>query len=294
MRSGISALCAVFVFLLLAGNASAQTVRGIVVDDSTKQPLADVTIVLLTTRGENAGKPPVRTDSAGRFLLHAGVIGRYQVRATRIGYQPLTSQNLNLAFGGHIADVTLRMTVAASRLGAVVVNGTARYTNSDLMSHVGFDLRMSKGQGKFMTSDILASLKTQTAAWVLEDNKVLFGIEIVADGNGNDSLRMLRGSQFCVPEVWIDGWEANPTNAMARLMGLGADEIYGIESYSGLQLPPPSIGGEIGAPSIMGSGRGRSASNTMRQNQSCGAIAVWTKAFAREQEAKKKPPPSAP
>jgi hypothetical protein len=282
--------------LLLSSTAalSAQTIRGVVVDDSTKLPLESAVITILNTRGAELGKPSARSDSLGRFTVHAGELGRYQVRVTRIGYQPLTSQNISFNFSAQVAVVTLNMTAAPASLGRVVVTGTTRLTNVELMSHVGFELRRSKGDGKFLDTNALATYGRQPAYGLLEDNRALFGLEFVSAAGGVETMRMLRGSGFCVPEVWIDGFEANPNTALLRLAGLGSDEIYGVEVYNGLQLPPPSIGGEIGAPSSLNVGRARGGNNQLRQNQLCGAVAIWTKAFAKEMQAKadaKIPPP---
>ena len=251
----LASLSAISLIALSTSTAAAQTIRGVVVDDSSKVPLSSAVITLLNNRGAEIGKPSVRSDSLGRFIIHAGDMGRYQVRVTRIGYQPLTSGNISFGFGGAVANVTLNMTAAATKLGRVVVTGTARLTNAELMSHVGFDLRKSKGQGKFMDSTELARYGRDAAGAMLIENKVLFGLEFVADANGFEVMRMLRGASMCVPEVWIDGFEANPNTAVMRLLGMGADQIYGVEVYNGLQLPPPSIGGEIGAPAVMNVGR---------------------------------------
>jgi hypothetical protein len=286
MRLWFTVLGSALLLLVLLGAAPvhAQTLRGVVVDDSTKRPLQGATVTLLNNRGVDLKKPPVRTDTLGRFTIHAGEMGRYQVRVQRIGYQPLTSQNINFSFGGQVHNVTLNMSPTATKLGTVIITGTTRLTNTELMSAVGFDLRKSKGEGKFLDSAGLAEYGKQPAAWLLESNKVLYGLEFTMGANGFEVIRMLRGSAFCTPEVWIDGFQANPNTVVGRLSGLGADQIYGVEVYNGLQLPPPSLGGEIG-----------SLGANLRPAQRCGALAVWSKAYAAEMKAKadaKKPPPT--
>jgi hypothetical protein len=278
----------VALLLCAASNTlAAQTVRGVVVDDSSKAPLRDAVVTLLNTRGAEIGKPPVRSDSLGRFTLHAGDMGRYRVRVTRIGYQPLTSENLVFSFGGHVQNLTLAITSAPAKLGTVVVTGTTRLTNNELMSHVGYDLRKSKGEGKFIDSAELARYGREPAAWVLENNRGLYGIEFVAGGGGADVIRMMRGRGFCAPEIWIDGFQTTRNTEVLRLSGIGADQVYGIEVYSGFQLPPPSLGAWIG-----GDQQGT------RPSQRCGALAVWTKAYVKDMQAridaanaKKVPPP---
>ncbi len=273
----------VLMLSLTVASVGAQTLRGVVLDDSTKRPLDGAIVQLLNTKGVDLKKPPVRTDSLGRFIIHAGEMGRYQVKVTRIGYQPLVSQNINFSFGGMVHNVTLNMTSVPTRLGKVVVTGTTRLNNLELMSAVGFDLRKSKGDGKFLDSTGLAEYGRLPVASVLENNKILYGLEFVTAANGFEVIRMIRGAAFCTPEIWIDGFEANPMSVVGRLNSIGSDELYGAEFYNGLQLPPPSLGGEIG-----GSG------TSLRPAQRCGAMAVWTKAYAAEMKAKAdkaKPPP---
>jgi hypothetical protein len=286
----------------------AQTVRGVVVDDSSKAPLDGALITLLNTRGAEAGKPAVRSDSLGRFIIHAGDMGRYRLRVTRIGYSALTSDDIELTFGGRIVEVTLGLTAAAARLGTVVVTSTRSLTRNELMSYVGFDLRRSKGSGKFLDSTELARVGRQLVGMlIMEDLRTHFGLEVVENRGVAPILGMLiPGLLLCLPEVWIDGFEVVPQRAFDRLNGFGAHEIYGVEVYGPRQLPSASIGGLIGStdsyrsqtvyPSaLLGRGSGGGVSSSNRLNHPCGAVAVWTKAYAREVKAKaeaKKPPPS--
>ena len=270
-----TALLAIVVLFCAAGNLSAQTIRGVVVADSTNLPLASAIITLLNSRGQDAGKPAVRSDSLGRFTIHAGDIGRYRVRATRIGYQPVTSGNLTFQFGGHVHDVTLVMSAAPTKLGTVTITGTTRLTNLELLSHVGFDLRRSKGNGKFLDSLQLAAYKVQPSTTILED---VPGLVLNTDRNGMPVITMMRGGGNCAPAIWIDSFRAN-NSAGFRLLGLGADMVHAVEVYSPMQMPPPSLAGEMGEFAVNTRG-------------SCGLIAVWTKAFVKDQieraEAKKK------
>jgi hypothetical protein len=274
----------------------AQTVRGTVTDESTRLPLASAIITLLDDRGSAGSRRQVRSDSLGRFTVHAGELGRYQIRVTRIGYRPLTSPTIALNSSAQVAEVTLGMTADTTRLGTVTVTGTTRLNTYELMSYVGFELRMSKGNGKFMDSVDLASRKRQPIRSLFEFEHMLLGLEIVPDRTGVEFLMMRFGALFCYPEVWIDGFEALPQSAVGRLGGLGADQVYGIEIYNSQQVPSPGLGGLIGSISsstqlyqLRDGVRGPAAGSRMRP---CGSVAVWTKAYARELQAKagRKPP----
>jgi hypothetical protein len=273
--------------MIFAQPVWAQTFRGTVVDDSTKVPLQGATVTLMNARGADLRRPPVRTDSLGRFTMHAPDLGRYQVRVTRIGYEPLNSQAINFNFAGQVHALTLNMSAVPTKLGSVVVTGTTRLTNNELLSYVGFELRKAKGEGKFLDTAALMEFGRQPAAWFLEANKVLYNLEFTTAANGFEILRMIRGSGFCSPEVWIDGFEVPAASVVGRLNGLPADLLYGVEVYNGLQLPPPSLGGEMG-----------SLNTSLRPSQRCGAVGVWTKAYANELKAKeaaaRKIPPGTP
>jgi hypothetical protein len=257
--------------LLAPGGLDAQTFRGTVSDVSTKRPLENATVALLDAQGRDLGRL-ARTDAAGRYHLHAGVAGSYTIRVTRLGYEPLSSQVTRL-LGGQAVTIDFAMAAVSVKLGSVVVTGRTRLNRDELMSTVGFDLRRSRGVGLFLDTVNLSEFKRQSIAFVLEDHGSVPKISIKEEGAGPPSLVMLkgvsqRGIETCKPQIFIDGWNADLNRFGAqRLFGIGADEIYGVEIYSPHLLPPPSLGAEIG------DYEGKSRAQT------CGAIAVWTKAF---------------
>jgi hypothetical protein len=256
---------------------ASQTVRGVVVDDSSKAPLSGAVVTLLKGTTPVPGRPPARTDSLGRFTLHVGELGKYSVRIARIGYQQLTSPEVNFAFGGQVHTVTLGVSAVPARLGSVIVTGTTRYTNSELMTHVGFDLRRSRGVGKFADSLDMVEFKRQPVSFLLDNNRARFGLVLKRAADGTESIKMLRGAGECSPEVWVDGFQVPDWKGMGtapRLWGVSADQVVGIEIYTGPQLPPISIAGEIGWDG-----------STARPGSRCGAIAVWTKGWAKKVQA---------
>jgi hypothetical protein len=256
---------------------ASQTVRGVVVDDSTQGPLSGAVVTLLKGATPVPGRSPVRTDSLGRFTLHVGEMGGYSVRINRIGYEQLTSPVVNFAYGGQVHTLTLAMSVVPARLGSVVVSGITRYTNSELMTHVGFELRRSRGVGKFADSLDMVEFKRQPVSFLLDNNRARFGLITKLWPSGGEDILMLRGAGTCEPEVWVDGFQVPGWPGMGtapRLWGVSADQVLGIEIYTGPQLPPISIAGEIGWPSALA-----------RPGSRCGAVAVWTKAWARKVQA---------
>ena len=105
--------------LLLAVPLGAQettgTITGRVIDGPTQQPLAAVTVVIEGTQRGTLSRPD------GVFLLSGVPAGTHSLRATRIGYDPVTQQVTVTAGGTTTTDFTL--TPAAVVLSQMVTVG---------------------------------------------------------------------------------------------------------------------------------------------------------------------------
>lgn len=64
-------------------NQPAQTLRGTVIDKASGHPMPDVTIMLPDMPGTGT-----TTDEKGQFVLSGIPIGRHNVQATYLGYEP--------------------------------------------------------------------------------------------------------------------------------------------------------------------------------------------------------------
>jgi hypothetical protein len=250
----------------------AQTFRGVVVDDSTKRPLENVTVSLLDINGGDLGRS-VRTDSAGRYLLSTGVSGVYRVKAIHLGYQALTSEP-NRSGAADVVTINFSMSIVPHRLGNVVVSARTRLSRDDLLSIVGFEVRRSRGVGVFLDTVFLRDYKEMPMAFVLQDYGMVPHVYLV--GFMEPLIKMAKGTDSCNADIFIDGWNVNakgPKWGAMRLFGVSADLIYAVEVYNRGSLPPPSLGAEIGG------------------NTSCGAIVVWTKAFHEASLKRERKPP---
>src|SRR6185312_12245799 len=114
--------------LIAAARVGAQTIRGTVVDEDSKLPIAAVLVTMLDDAGTDL-LPGVRTDSLGNFIVHAARAGTWRVKAMRIGYSPVTSDPVSLIVGG-LAVVRLRMTTVAQRLIPVQIIETRQLSAS--------------------------------------------------------------------------------------------------------------------------------------------------------------------
>lgn len=261
-------IVALLLALIALAPVGAQTVRGSIVDETTRLP---VSAVLITLLGADGGEilPGVRSDTLGGFAIHAARPGTYRVRATRIGYRPLTSEAVALGLG-QLAVVRLRMTTVAQQLVPIRVVERRQLTLTELMSTAGFDMRQGKGVGRFLNTEQLAEYGLEGAGEVLR-TYLRPNVEI-ADSVAGAFLWMRRAAGECAPEIYLDGSilsePGDPIyrrqSAFAMLEAFAANELHGIEVYRGAQVPPPSLAGSMG---------GRDTSLT----RPCGVVAVWTK-----------------
>jgi hypothetical protein len=245
----------------------AQTVRGNVIDESTKLPIGEVLISLVAPNGAVV-KTGVRSDSIGAFVIHAAEAGTFRVSAARIGYRALQSDPIELRLG-QIAVVRLRMTTLAQQLVPVTVVERRALKLDELMSEAGFDLRQAKGVGRFMNAEQLAEFGVEGTGEVLR-SQLRPNVEVDDNGEG-PYIWMRRGAEQCAPEIYLDGARmSGPGDALfkrqsafAMLEAVPAKELHGVEVYRGYQIPPPSLGGMLGI-----------EQGAIRP---CGVVAVWTK-----------------
>ena len=101
---------------------SAQTVRG-VVTDQLDRPLTGVVVQLTDSTSRTVMR--ALTNERGEFRLTAPADGRYQVRSTRIGFRPTTTDPIALTAA---AEVTRRVTLVSNPVMLQPVRSTVRTT----------------------------------------------------------------------------------------------------------------------------------------------------------------------
>ena len=134
MRVTTSFTAGMLLALLLtpARPAWAQTVRGTVVDDESGVPMGTVEVALLGM--DDSIVERYVTDENGRFVVRMPDVGSYRLRATRMGYEPSTSDAFALA-PGQAALAELRLQLDPVRLDPLetVVEG-----QNLVLARVGF------------------------------------------------------------------------------------------------------------------------------------------------------------
>jgi hypothetical protein len=282
------------------------------VDEGTKLPVSAVLVTIVDDAGVEV-LPGVRSDSLGNFIVHAARAGTWRVKAIRIGYSPVTSDPVPLGVGG-LAVVRLRMTTVAQQLVPVVVIEKRQLNASELMSASGFDLRESRGFGRFLSGERLAAIGKDNVQEILGTyfQPTLY---VYNDSVLGDILHIRQGASECEPEIYLDGrllatapepgavFETTPprtrldsmraqtraqtermrvgfgqVSALTQLSALTADALHGIEVYRANEVPPPSLGAWFGM--------------TKASIRACGTVAVWTKRGAQSLVAARRTSPA--
>ena len=211
-----------------AGVSQAQSLRGVVLDAATRNPIAGTII----QAGSDHGNQPRRatTDSSGEFSLILGAPGLYTVTATRIGYLQHRGDTVRV---GNSETVGLRIELDrnAIPLRPVVVTERLSWLPD------GFEQRRSTGFGRFMTRTDIENRRGSRTTDLLRG---MPGLQLtpVGRGRGSTSLLQMRGtSGLCTPAVWIDGIPlADGTRGLDEVLNPG--QLEAIEVYNSTTTAP--------------------------------------------------------
>jgi hypothetical protein len=251
-----------FVALADASAAQAQTIKGFVRDNTTGQPIADASLVLLDDDGKI--QRGTLSEPNGFYELPVPKPGKYTLRVGAAGYDARDMPPVECK-----ADETLELDIT---IWAAGLSGALQ----------GFNARKEKGEGVFVTREELDEFGSSRFTEVMRN---IPAVDVVPlPGNeGSHTVRVVGGNfrteriagvaqraaavqrvgepdQDCPPVLWMDGkwWgsidEADSAGPDAILL---PPDIQGIEIYN-----HPSI-----LPERFDTGR----------DSLCGVIVVWTK-----------------
>lgn len=245
----------VVLFLAVQSLFAQSSVRGTVTDAETGQLMPSVNISIVGT------KLGAVTDVNGAFEVPNVGNGRYQVKASILGYAPVT-RSLTVADGDAVIDFTLKP--SSVQVGEVVVEvNRARERETPVaFSNIG-------------SADINKKINSQDAPLLLKGTPGVFSYS--TDGVGNGEARLfVRGFDQNRVQVMINGvptndpesnavywsnWGAVSSAAATIQVQRGAgSSLYGSGSFGGsfnivTQEVPSQFGGELhgtfGDPSLM-------------------------------------------
>lgn len=255
-RRTLPTICALL--LAAAQPLAAQTVRGVLLEDASGQPIVAATVSLLLGNGK--ADAHVSTDTTGAFVFEIDAPGAYRLKAERIGYRTATTDTFSI-HPGELVEVTLRLAPDAVALAPLTV--TARsYPPSPYLTNAGFYDRRKLGIGMFLTRAEIARRNTHRFSDVLRS---VAGIRVDPAGPGGRSrARSSRSLGRCQPLLVLDGvvTTVGGGRSMFRNPDVPLDDVLDPADIEGLEI-------------YRGSSEVPTQFNISTAD--CGAILVWTR-----------------
>lgn len=253
-------LVAVLACVTLSERTAAQSIRGHLLEEETRVPIAQGEVTLLGQYGEVIGKT-IRSDSLGAFVIEAPRGGRYGIRARRVGFA-VTVTPLVFVASNEVLIVEVEMAVRAQPLLPVTIMGRAESEGRDAVSILieGFERRKRLGLGTFWTKEQIRRRNPQTLVDLLRETPGLTFSHRGGEtriGSSSATMGPSGGVGACMPIIWVDGMRINRHNSgdhVYQAVPRGS-EIEAVEIYSGRSEYPAEFGGP---------------------EARCGVVVVWT------------------
>jgi len=225
---------------LFPESLSAQSIRGILLQRGTDNPISLGFVALLSESGDSITS--AITSSDGSFSLTSPVPGNFLLLAAALGHEETTVGVFELGEDGELT-VEFRIPVAPLTLEGLIVQAD-RISQTPALVRNGFSRRMQQGFGRFITPE---EIERSRATRTLDLFVGMEGVRIVGE------QLLLRD---CRPQTYVDGLPLHldadlPVDIMVPFEALAAAEIY-----LGVAQVPLQYGGTGGA---------------------CGVILFWTK-----------------
>jgi hypothetical protein len=244
-----------FLAIVGAATARAQSFRGVVLDAATQSPIAGTIIQAGSDHGNQQRR--TTTDSAGNFFLELPSPGLYTVVATRIGYLQHRGDTVRVK-DSEAVGLRIELDRNVIPLRPVVVTERLSWLPE------GFEQRRSRGFGRFLTRTDIENRRGYRTTDLLRG---LPGIQLtsVGRGRGSGTVLQMRGTGgLCSPAVWIDGNlltdGGNSLDMVLSPVVLEAVEVYNSTSNAPIQY----------------------------RNGNCGVLLFWTKRGPDENRTKTK------
>ncbi len=263
-------VAAVLLACVSAPSAYAQNIRGVVLDDSTSEPIAGAEVILLD-QADSVVAWNV-TDAFGRFVLQVR-LGEFSFKVLRMGYAPTITPPFPVQSDSVPVDVTIRLPFEPVVLDPVAVAGEAPPFAPGPLK--GFYERKRRGWGLHLAREDIEAKRPTQFTDILRN---LPGVRVIVLGGRQYGVRMVGAPMRLDPTAY---------ESFARRVRRGADEgdVPGCPvSYyiDGTPFVPGEAGiNEIFASEVEAIEVYRSASETpaefLDSNSRCGVIVIWTK-----------------
>jgi hypothetical protein len=206
--------------------ASAQVIRGTIVEAEARTPVTDATVELVSS----AGRAATTSDSAGAFMLTLPHGGRYGLRVRHVGFLSYETDSVRVGVGETV-HVAIQLGRSVIPLAPLVV--TAR--SEDRLA--GFEARRTFGSGRFLTR---ADIEARGAAATTDLLRGMPGVTIapVARRPSKSLIVMQSSLGRCRAAVWVDGVQVEQFPESTADDVLVPSSIEAVEVYSSFSTAP--------------------------------------------------------
>lgn len=234
--------------------------RGVVMNDSTRAPIGDASLLLLDDMG-NIGRGMI-ADADGFYDVPLPDSGSYSIRIDAEGYQTLVTPQFVVAAGQPVnVEIRLRKQLA-TQLAAITVTAEAPVYRP--MALQDFDRRRERGWGSHMTRE---QIEATNPLYFTDAVRMMPTVRVVPmpreDGplsprNRHYTVRINSAMGLCEPILYWDGVRMGPIDNVDEGgpdTFIFASDLEGIEVYRAAVVPA-----EFGGSDAM-----------------CGVVAVWSR-----------------
>lgn len=231
--------------LLVPAAAGAQTIEGIVLDDSTGAPVANVRVEL--AHGGGGAPASTRTDSTGAFRFDPRPPGTVVLRLRHPSYTPIDSLSLAVAADERV-EIELRLGHSPILLEPIIVRARAD------RGVAGFRDRMERGGfGRFLGREDLERRGSTRATDLL---RMMPGVRIEQGAPGSALVVMRGGAGQCLPDIYIDGMRIRQFREGSVDAFINTATLEGVEVYTSAAQVPSVFAASF---------------------NNCGVVAFWTR-----------------
>lgn len=224
----------VWLSLVVMDPATAQTLRGRVIDNDSREAVPAATVHVLNASTELFSTV---SDSAGSFRIALPGAGTYVLRVVRLGYEAVVTPPFPVA-AGELVDIELRIAVAAMPLRPLIVSARRMERGAHADYYRRLEWGRNSGEGDFITRS------------ELDDGRSMFLSSYVGRlpyaslrETGGKIRPVLDGS--CLPDVYVNGAPVDLTGKRSLPIHLqpSLDELFnpgyleGLEIYRRREIP---------------------------------------------------------
>lgn len=250
--------------LLAVGPASAQTLRGTLLERGSDRPITMALVLLLGTGADTLAR--AITDDLGRFTLASPVPGDFVIQAEALGYETRRAGVFEMGEGGEIS-FEFRLAPDPLAITGLDVSRPWAVREPPLVRNGYFD-RLSQGIGHFVTPGELERSRHTRITEVLAEIPFL----TVVTAHPTDRVLIQDGGALCTPSIVVDGLLASVIEGQRRRPG-APNEIAGsegnVEALVSLK--------EVEAIEVYRSAEELPAQFGAMSWDGCGAIIIWTR-----------------